>query len=329
MAKKLPLYNKVKGDIVAHATIDNQHFERANKYNWVCRKTKKGYTSVYAYVNKKTVTLTIFLFGKPEKGNYIRRDKSGFDYTKDNVLQFTDSVTEQMEDLVSEIHSEDILIPVGGEAIDETCGRLQLGHWCVLFDNEYSSTIKKYSWNVSIRHTNDHLYCYVVRSVYTDKKNNPVTVNLSRVLLDIQDIETGETFPGMEKMVAVYKRQPTIEEKIIDLRLSNLMRVSRSMMSYRRRAFSNKKNSPFVGVVKTGNEKWTAAIKGSKNKRPVYLGTYETAKEAAQARDRFVIEQGLHYVIRLNFPVENYRELLDEKGRNHNDTRTREVGRVE
>lgn len=317
---KLPLYDKVKGKIIAYATIDKKHLERAKKHTWVCRTTKKGYTSVYAYVNGKTVTLTIFLFGKPEQGNYIRRNKKGFDYTKANVLQFQDAIAERMEGLITEMHSEDIVIPK--EEPDDDCEKLKIGHWIVLFDRQFFGAIKKHMWNISTRYNNSRLYCYVIRSAYINRKN-PITINLSRVLLGMQDIETGETLPGMEKMVAVYKRQPTIEGKVIDLRLSNLMRVSRSMMSYRRRAFSNKKTSPFVGVVKYGGrDKWTAVIKGRKDQRPIYLGTYNTAHEAARARDRFIVEQGLHYVVRLNYPLEEYEEILNGSG----ETKVRRIG---
>lgn len=298
---KLPLYDKKDGNIIDYALIDDEHLEKVKKYTWICRIQNKKYKSVYAYINGKNIPLPRFLFGKPEQGNFRRKNKKIFDYTLSNIYQLKDVVTERLEEITDGISPDNILFPEKRKDTDyET---IMIGQWKVLFDQEFSSYIKGRSWSISSQEKNGKFYCYVVRSSCT------TTVSLTRVLLGIQDGETGENFPKMKDMVAIYKNKPTKHTKIIDLRLSNLMRVSRSIMSYHRRPFINKVNSPFIGI-QEHKKKWRAFIKGKQKNKSIYLGSYKTAEEAAKKRDLFIIEHNLSHIISLNYSLERYKGVV-------------------
>jgi hypothetical protein len=294
----IPVFDKKKdGEIVDQALIDDEHVDRCREYTWVYNGQ-----SVTAQVNRKTITLPVFLFGKQSSGEkYLRRDKRVLDYREENIYKSRDKIPrllralkKQHEDLDASIEQEEetpfieVAFPASG--------------WTLLIDKEIEELFLRHPWHVSIRKRKLQQYCYIVRSASTED-GGVITFNLARVILSIQDESTGETLSGMEGKVASYKNAPDFFHQVLDLRKSNLLCVERTVLSYRRRKTQKEGQSPYIGVMQEKSGKWRAVIKIKRHAAPIKSNLYDTDEQAAKARDALIKEYGLEDIIRLNFPT--------------------------
>ena len=94
-----------------------------------------------------------------------------------------------------------------------------------------------------------------------------------------------------------------INRNKLDNRLENLKTVTFQENSRNRTSSINSSVSKYVGVTKRENNKYRSRIEI--NKKSISLGSFNTAEEAARARDKYVIEQfGVDSCYTLNFPNE-------------------------
>jgi hypothetical protein len=141
---KIKLKNRKK-EIVGYAIIDKNGYEEVIKYNWYLDKT--GY--IRAQLNRKSISLSHFIFGKPLIGNVIDHiNNNKLDNRKSNLREATFSQNAQNRKKVNNnCTSQYIGVRFNNNRWEVNCSNTYLGRF-----NEEIEAAKVYDKYVLIQY---------------------------------------------------------------------------------------------------------------------------------------------------------------------------------
>lgn len=180
--------------------------------------------------------------------------------------------------------------------------------WDVLVSSKWYPRLHKYRWK-TLWGGRDRKHPYAARNVHIADKRW-VTVSMARVITGCQDLDTGAVL--QEERTGLWE-MPDFDLRLIDLHPSNLYKGSAEDVGHHQRKQTAWTSSKYLGVsYHVERRRWRAT---ARNKgRLVEVGEFLTEEAAAHARDKYVIDEGLIPLVRLNFPVEKRRYFLSEGG---------------
>jgi len=162
--------------------------------------------------------------------------------------------------------------------------------WIIICDLEDAAYFKKYYWRIDRVHGKYYIrFCKRI-------KNKIIMLYLPRLIMGLQDNNTGETLEGKENLIVEIIEEKSESSCVFNLQKKNLRLTTRSLQSYKREA--EKQN---WGISKLPNGKIRIRIFFPGNKNPLYIGSnYSSVAEAMESRDIFIKDQKLENIIPLS-----------------------------
>ena len=172
--------------------------------------------------------------------------------------------------------------------------------WTVRVDPWWYPVLRGYRWQ-AWRAGREGWWRYAARSLRTPRGGGCVA--MARVILGRQDLDTGEVVrPGK---VGLWE-MPDLATQRIDLREQNLFVGSAQDILRHRRKQQRRASSQYIGVAYHPKKQcWQAYVRVQG--RLSMVGQFASEQEAAQARDKRVLDLGLSPLMRLNFPAAHER----------------------